>query len=181
MKFNTRKSQPIIKRDFNGLTIIIPVRISWFFIPLILFVLYQLTSGITDLDFKQRFHEAKIFYILRPLFLFFIILTVIRSILWLFFGKEIIHINKGVMQISKTILGLGRKKEYEIKNIRNMSLASQNKNSKNNKNNGKLAFDYKGKNIKFAIFIDENEAKKILEILEKNMYFNKENFLNNTP
>jgi len=112
-------------------------------------------------------------------------LAVTYTILWQLMGREIIKIEGGVLKVEKSINGFGRKKQYEIKSIKNIDInptqdlgiwgGAYNKNLYGMKS-GKIKFDYGMKTIKIANDIDEAEARMLIEKLKENVNMNEENF-----
>lgn len=103
----------------------------------------------------------------------------IRTILWMFIGKEIITAGQGVLTISKNLKLINRSRAYDMNEATNFyvrSTAPQNKwcivvrDESNSYNIGTIHFDYGMKTISFAEGIDEAEANYLLrQILEKGM------------
>ncbi|WP_067141275.1 hypothetical protein [Oceanivirga salmonicida] len=102
---------------------------------------------------------------------------------WFLFGYELIIVENGNLKISKKIWFINLKKEYEIREIKDISVV-RNFSSPAAYYNihtitsqfGRIKFDYGMKTIKFAINIDEAEAKMILEKLKRNHNFREFNF-----
>ncbi len=184
------KGRAKIKHDFSSLEIIIPNKITWTsFAPLLIglifltFIFYNISKE-SALDIKSVvhndfFHKVFVFFLLYFLFSF------IKPIIWIFFGEEIIIVDKGILSIKKAVFGFGLSKKYEIKSIRDMTVVHitdpyngiRNFNRRSlGKGIGKITFDYGMKTIKFAYEIDEAEAKKILKLFRQNRYFKEENF-----
>lgn len=91
-------------------------------------------------------------------------------------GKEVIAVERGELRIFRGVWGVGRKKVYDISEIRNLQvnpevygsqLLSQMR-SIYKLNSGTLKFDYGMKTVKFAAGIDEAEARFLMEKLSKN-------------
>ena len=100
------------------------------------------------------------------------------------FGKEQIIVARGVLKIEKTIYGIGKKKQFHIRSIKNLGLHLDPKKTttKNKakqsfiKKNGKLRFNYQNKKITFGNGISSSEALSILSLLKENKNFNPLNF-----
>ncbi|WP_197035207.1 hypothetical protein, partial [Oceanivirga salmonicida] len=101
---------------------------------------------------------------------------------WFLFGFELIIIKNGNLKILKKIWFINLKKEYEIEKIKNIfiiknpPLPSRNSICTFEDEFGRIKFDYGMKTIKFAVDIDEAEAKMIFEKLKRNHNFNEYNF-----
>ena len=110
---------------------------------------------------------------------------VFYSILRQLAGKEIIRIQRGSLTIERSVLGLGRNKEYEIYLIKDIGVIpakrfsdpggiSQVKIPGMAENS--LEFSYDGKTIKFAKYTKEAEADMIISRLKSSSYLKNENF-----
>ncbi|WP_197407677.1 hypothetical protein, partial [Oceanivirga salmonicida] len=103
---------------------------------------------------------------------------------WFLFGYELIIVENGNLKISKKIWFINLKKEYEIREIKDIAICQNTLPWLYNMNNRhpfpfgnqKIKFDYGMKTIKFAIEIDEAEAKMIIEKLKRNHNFRESNF-----
>ncbi len=173
--------------DFKSLKIEIPAKKSWFAIIFISFWMGGWAIG-------EILAIRKIFYPYLSLkadaFLLFWLaawtaagLHALYALLWNLIGKEIITIKRGIIKIEKSVLGIGRKKSFEIKFIKNLDINptptvgifALNSNLSGSKI-GKIKFNYGMKTIKFANEIDETEAKMIIEKMKNNINFSPENF-----
>ncbi len=179
----------IIKHDFNSLYIEIPSKNNWF---IIIFLTVWMGGWIVSEVFVIRIIINANSPIYANAFLLFWLLgwtigglLALYTILWQLIGRETISIEKGILTIDKSVKGIGRKKQYEIKSIRNLDInptqdigvwgGGYNRNMFMSKV-GKIKFDYGMKTIKFANDIDEAEARMIFKKLKENTNFKEENF-----
>jgi len=98
---------------------------------------------------------------------------VIKTLVWMVFGKEIIHIGHGKLEISRTGDLLNSKKLYDLKEAKSFEVQkstafnyldkSTHVNPFNASSIGTMQFDYGLKTIRFGIGIDEAEGKFILD------------------
>ncbi len=97
---------------------------------------------------------------------------------WMLIGYELIIIEKGVFIFQKKIGLINFKKEYEIKNIKCITVSKDTSEHIFSFRNeiGKIKFDYGMETIKFANDLDEAEAKMIICELQKNHNFTESNF-----
>lgn len=173
-----------IKHDFNSLRIEIPSKKNWFVIIFMLAWMGGWAVGEFSVIGILLRSDAPIFA--NAFLLFWLAgwtvggIFAIYSVLWMLIGSEIITIDRGILEIKKSIKGIGRKRSYEIKSIRNLDInpmqdmgiwgGNYNRNTFGMKG-GRIKFDYGMKTIKFANGIDEAEARMILEKLKSNMNF----------
>ena len=173
-----------IKNEFQSLRIEIPVKTKWFIIVLLLIfnlkILFSVFSKSLKYSMEDLFYDMEYaLYLMFTVLVIFVLGSVLVT-LWLLFGKEVIHVEKGILKIKKSLFGIGNQKAYEINKIKNMRIEIQKEMESKNRENGKIKFDYDNKTIRFASDVDDVEAEKILDALKNNIYFNKENFQNNT-
>jgi hypothetical protein len=85
------------------------------------------------------------------------------------FGKEIIIITSSIIRLKKDLLGIGPKKDLDIRNISDIRISPNNIGSNYldliDFKTGVIALNYGIKTYRFGNTIDEAEADKILNIL----------------
>lgn len=110
---------------------------------------------------------------------------VIYTILWQIAGKERVVADRGLLEISKGVSFLSRKKTYDISSIRNLDVQPQDTSTPWGRNrafnvfgssSGVVKFDYGMKTIRFGISIEEAEGRHILGLLRSDRNFTEENF-----
>lgn len=176
--------------NLNGrLEVSIPARRNWFVI-----IFYSVWLGGWFMGEKSTISEVikadspsdiDFFLLFWTLGWTFAGAFIIYSIIWQLFGKEILSIDRGALNLRKTALTIGSHKQYLIKDISNFSI-DQNYNTslfgggRTNYsgffNQGKIKFDYGLKTIRFGESIQEAEAKYILSLLRQNRHFVDGNF-----
>jgi len=105
----------------------------------------------------------------------FVGVMIVSKIIWNLFGKEIILLSAESLKIERRALKVSRSKIYALPDVKNFRLFRYSGRKSSffgwsgqefwNKN-GKLAFDYGMKTVKFAFEPDEAEASYILEFLK---------------
>jgi len=175
-----------INQDFYSLTFEIPSKKNW--IALIFMTVWLVGWGAGEFfAIREIFNSAT--DLVATIFLFIWLIgwtvggaVVFYFVLWQLIGHEIINIERGVLTLKKSVLGIGQARKYDIKSIKNMGIRfTHGVGGNNNKNmivkrGGKIKFDYNKKTIKFAKNIDEAEANSIVEKLKENTHFNTDNF-----
>jgi hypothetical protein len=175
-----------IDQDFYSLSIEIPSKRNW--ATLIFMTVWLVGWGVGEtFAIREIFNSDTDLMATAFLFIWLIGWTtggavVFYVILWQLIGHEIISVERGVLTLKKSVIGIGQARKYEIKSIKNLvGRFAQGAGVINNKNisgtkGGKIRFDYKKKTIKFAKNIDREEARIIVEKLRENTHFNKDNF-----
>lgn len=110
---------------------------------------------------------------------------VMYMISWQLVGREIITLERGLLKIEKSVKGIGRKKVYDVRSIKNIDInptqdvgiwgGYYNRNLFGMKG-GKIKFDYGMTTIKFANDIDEAEARMVIAKLKGDKNLKEENF-----
>jgi hypothetical protein len=99
---------------------------------------------------------------------------IFKAFMWRKFGIEKIKLREGKLFYKRDVAGKGKIKVYEFDFIKDFRVAEPKENSFfENFNNSywviageKLAFDYYGKEIKFAIQLDEADAKALFKVIK---------------
>ncbi|MEO6884106.1 MAG: hypothetical protein ABI199_08790 [Bacteroidia bacterium] len=97
-----------------------------------------------------------------------------KTLRWRMFGKEIIDINNETFSITKMLSGKGKEELFELKDIHELHLfEGREKGFFKSLNNsywvigfGSVAFDYDGKEIKFGLQVEEEEAKQLMKMVK---------------
>ena len=103
----------------------------------------------------------------------------IGTTLWMYFGKERILLTTTTLGIRREALGIGRSREYELSQVRNLRVSPRSFNMFNSGNSmralglggGNIAFDHGAATIRFGAGIDEAEAALIATDLESRHSF----------
>lgn len=94
---------------------------------------------------------------------------VVRTILWMAFGKEIVRVRHDELTIESKVFGLGKSREYDLAQVKRLRVApdSTQPNARAlramSSTGGLIAFDYGAKTVRFARSVDEAEAALIVE------------------
>jgi hypothetical protein len=118
--------------------------------------------------------NTKIALIVWMGFWFYFEYKITSAYLWRKSGKEIIKIRNNKFYYKKDVSGRGKLKTYSIDYIKDLRIVESKENAFfENLNNSywviageKLAFDYYGREIKFGIQLEEQEAKNLLKIIK---------------
>ncbi len=98
----------------------------------------------------------------------------LATILWGFFGKEILSVNQGVLTIKRDIFGLGPRRRYDIIKITNLRAtvpansvtADQYNRPKYGLYSGAIYFDYEDKRIMIGAGLPKPEAEELAAFLK---------------
>ncbi len=100
---------------------------------------------------------------------------VVRSFLWVMFGKELIKIDKIAFTIKRAYRSFGKMNEYYIENIKKMELhlpkersfQQAYENSPWIQGGERIQFEYMNKNIRFGRKLNEKDAKLLFQLVTK--------------
>ena len=98
----------------------------------------------------------------------------LSTLLWGFFGTEILSVNQGVLTIKRSVFGLGPRKEYQIIKISNLRTTAQSEPLATDRYNrsryglygGAIVFDYEGKSIMIGAGLPKPEAEELAAFLK---------------
>ncbi len=102
---------------------------------------------------------------------------IIRTLVWMIAGKEIISFSNTELKIHKKAMLLSKVKTYDIKEVKDFAVIPNTSTDNifggidglkfwNMGNQGSLKFDYGLKTVKLAMGIDEAEAKSLLDKIQ---------------
>lgn len=99
---------------------------------------------------------------------------IFKAFMWRKFGVEKIKLKENKFYYKRDISGKGKIKVYEFDFIKDLKIVEPMESSfSDNMNNSywmvggeKLAFDYYGKEIKFAMQIEDNDAKALYKVIK---------------
>ena len=188
------KGRATIYQDIKALYISIPSKKNW---AIILFMTFWMGGWVMGETFAIRmlFLSDEPGFPSAFLWLWLVGWTiagayVIYTIFWQIAGREIITLERGQLIIEKSVKGIGRKKVYDTRSIKNIALnltedsgpwgGNYNRNFAGMKG-GKIKFDYGMKTVKFANAVHEAEARMILNKLKENTYLSEDNFAIDHP
>ncbi|MFC0517366.1 hypothetical protein ACFFGT_24360 [Mucilaginibacter angelicae] len=172
------QGRAIVEDNFDYLKITIPAKRNYLFLVYIFFWLifwgFIGSSAITEFfrshgDFDRGF---MIFWISGWAFGF---VMAAKSIIWLFWGKEIIEIGMGTFSISRKNDLFTREKVYDLEECREFRIREVDSESDRkywsvfyyrNKERGTIAFDYGMQNFCFGEDLYEPEAQYLLSIMK---------------
>jgi hypothetical protein len=95
----------------------------------------------------------------------------VYAFLWNAWGKEIISVQKGTLEIFRSIFGYGKRKAYNLGEISNLRASGFFGNMFSKEYGmaqwglagGTIAFDYKYKTLRFGIGLEERDALELVE------------------
>lgn len=170
------KPRSSLEETPGELRIVIPLRANPVLLVLIGFWLLMMVSGSIMMATDSRFQEEQG----PPLFLILPFLLVFGSIgtaifLWNTFGKEVITVRDKTLILRGEILGLGRSREFDLSQVKNLRPAHPSAlpdwivsflrfpgfSPKT------ILFDYGARTFRFGPSIDEPEARKLIEAIER--------------
>ncbi|HLV42283.1 MAG TPA: hypothetical protein VKY37_08395 [Brumimicrobium sp.] len=150
---------------------------------LIWFALWVLIGGyVTSQLFQEYSQEEKLALFIFMIFWLYFALRVLRTILFLFFGKEYIKLDVSSLRVKKATGSYGRSKQYFIENINKLSLISLKDNSFQKvyddspwvRGANRIQFEYFQKKYSFGRKLEEKDAEMMFKIITKRI----EKFLN---
>jgi hypothetical protein len=94
--------------------------------------------------------------------------------LWIAFGKEIVNVREGALNIKRDVLGYGRNRSYNLGSIENLRASGffpsnsywENSLAQMKLAGGTVGFDYEGRIRRFGIQLTEPEAKELVRYLK---------------
>jgi hypothetical protein len=158
-------------REENGYRKVLPFRRSWLAIGILL--AFDIAFSIPAVTtFQQAASEwgkfDDLFDLVSALFLSAwllgwsiapILMTTILAVL--LFGREVIKVESGKVQIILGLPGIGLKGEYKVSKMRNMSLQAPIKGSGNSWRGSHISFDYGANSCEFGSNISEEDFAAI--------------------
>jgi hypothetical protein len=181
----------IIQDHFTELIITIPTKKNWLAIfPVAIWLAFWGMAEVFAISalFNQfTFFPGLIFFLIWITFWTFGGVMAFKSLLWNLIGKEIITVDQVSLTIDKKGALLFKKRMYDINQVK--SIRVQEDDTSNDgffsrrrtdfgfaAYEGTIRFDYGLKTIKFAVEIDEAEAKFIIEELKNRNLLTAKNF-----
>ncbi|MDF2436139.1 MAG: hypothetical protein K0Q95_515 [Bacteroidota bacterium] len=141
---------------------------SWFFIWTV--------SGIIVLSqyFRIQDQNTKVTIIVWMGFWLYFEYKIFRAFMWRKYGVEKIKLRENKFFYKRDVAGKGKVKVYEFDFIKDLRIIEHKENSfADNMNNSywmvggeKLAFDYYGKEIKFAMQVGDDDAKALMKLIK---------------
>jgi hypothetical protein len=141
---------------------------AWFFIwtvsGIVVFTQYFLTPD----------PNTKVMLIVWLGFWAYFEFRIFKAFMWRKYGVEKVKLKENKFFYKRDVAGKGKIKVYEFDFIKDIRIVELKENSfADNMNNSywmvggeKLAFDYYGKEIKFAMQIEESEAKALMKVIK---------------
>lgn len=150
--------------------------ITWFLLWLLIGVY------VTSQMFKDYNNEEKLALFIFMAFWLYFAIRVFRTMLYLFFGREYIKVDKNALRIKRSIGSYGTTKQYFIENITMFSMIAIKENSIQKvyddsvwvRGSNRIQFEFFQKRISFGRKLDDQDAKMMFQILTKRL----EKFLN---
>ncbi len=180
MNVEPKGNRSTIKNEGEELLIETPAKKYWsalvFLFVWFAFAVYGeiMASGRTTL-FEDSQHKD-FFQILWDLGWKLGITFVVVILLWSFFGKEKIVIDREVLTTGNWLFGLSLNKRYELDKIRNLVANDYERPSIFVRRNGAIKFDYGSQTIFIGSQIAGAEGRIIIEALRKSSKLSEKNF-----
>jgi hypothetical protein len=140
------------------------------------FLLWLLIGGyVTSQMFKDYNDQEKLALFIFMIFWLYFAIRVLRTMLYLFFGREYIKLDKNVLRIKRSIGSYGNTKQYFIENITKFSLIAMKENSFQKvyddslwvRGSNRIQFEFFQKRISFGRKLEEKDSKMMFQILTK--------------
>jgi len=104
-------------------------------------------------------------------------MAILGFVLWNLFGKEEINISSRYLELKRSLFGLGRKRQYDIKNVLNFRFNEISGNIFSLKarmafwgmGEGKIKFDYGMKSPSFGLGLEDAEANYIIKLIREKL------------
>lgn len=160
----------------EGLRIVIPVRANPFLLFFIGLWILMMAFGFIMMATDSRFHGEKGPPVLMFLPFFLVFGPIVATVfLWNAFGKELILVRDKTLTLRGELLGLGRSRDFDLTQVKNLRPAPPSAlpewfasfqrfpgfSAKT------IFFDYGAKTFRFGPSIDEPEARRIIEAIER--------------
>lgn len=140
------------------------------------FSVWILIGGYVTTQFFQDYtQEEKLALLIFIVFWLYFAIRVLRTILYLFFGREYIKLDKNSLRIKIATGSYGRSKQYFIENITKLSLNVLKENSFQKvyddspwvRGTNRIQFEYFQKTYSFGRKLEEKDAEMIFKIMTK--------------
>ncbi|MCG6964156.1 MAG: hypothetical protein LJE95_12905 [Acidobacteria bacterium] len=171
------KTRTKIRDDPDGLLLVIPARIEWFAAVLLVVWLGGWAVGEVSV-LRQVLHRSPDHPVSAFLTLWLIGWTVGglaagAALLWMLVGEERVLLRPDSLVIHKNILGIGRRRKYDLASIRRLRVTGpdSSRSSSGAGGSGWIAFDHGSRTIRFGQSVDAAEAFMLLEALKQRYPF----------
>jgi hypothetical protein len=122
---NINNSKATVIQDLNGLSISIPTATPVFILILsFMTISLMLYSGLYEVSkhFFSTIDQSDYNQIVMAVLLGLVVFNIIKTWLWMLFGKEIIHITNQHLTLKNSILGIGRTKTIPLPEVNQVSV-----------------------------------------------------------
>ena len=121
--------------------------------------------------------QENIIIVIFLIFWSYYAVKVLRSFLWLLWGKELIMIDELALSYKKSIRGYGKLTPYYIENISNLRVFNPKENSIQTvwekspwvKGGERIEFDYMGKVVRFGRKLKEKDTVLLYKLISKRL------------
>lgn len=143
---------------------------------LIWFVLWLLVGGYVTTSFFQEFSkEEKLALVIFMLFWLYFAIRVLRTILYLYYGKEYIKLDNNCLRIKTATGNYGKSTQYFIENITKLSVVPLKEGSFKKifedsawvRGANRIQFEHFKKNYSFGRKLDDKDSEMIFKILTR--------------
>lgn len=148
------------------------------------YMIYLLFGGLEQIDNsglegdpKEILRNQKIYVGVFVGFWLYFEYKVVKGMLWVVFGKELIRITNDSLQIKNSILTYGKLNKYFFENIKNMDLVKHERlsfgfdyeNAFWRKGTDSIIFDHRDKPVSFARKLDEKDSRLLFRFITDRM------------
>ncbi|WP_101759228.1 hypothetical protein [Oceanicoccus sp. KOV_DT_Chl] len=177
-KVDVSESRSIVSNTHNGLRIEIPAKKNWFLILFLGFWLVGWLFGeisVLTILLMPKEGEAPTLFLIAWLGGW----TVggafaIYAWAWNVFGKEVVEVNFHELALKKVVGNIKRSKEFDLAHVKDIRVQPSQHSMWSSRggmefwgiSGGTIAFDYGHSTHKFAVNLDEAEAKYLIEKIE---------------
>ena len=178
MKIEPAKARYIVENLASGIKVTIPTAKNWFVILFLCAWLGGWFFGFTSASGELLSQNNKTPSAFLSFWLFGWTLggiAVCFTILWQLFGQEIIEVTNGSLIRRILIGGVGLNREYDFSHVQALRVSQMDVAASQmarwspvpfGRTAGPIAFDYGARTIRFGSYLDEAEAKGLIEQLK---------------
>ena len=124
--------------------------------------------------FQELNMEEKLFLFVYLVFWGYFEYIVGRTWMWRKWGKEVIQVEGGNLELTNQVRKSGQTNRYFVQNIKNLSFEAEKSsfisiyfNSFWIRGGERISFQYMGKEVRFGRQLSEDECKRLLSVLKK--------------
>lgn len=183
----------LVQKDYTSV-IIFPKRTRWKeailfawvigFTVIGVIVVYLLLGGLESIDNSglegdpaEIIRNQKIYLVVFFGFWLYFEYKVVKGLMWVVFGKELIKITSDSLNIKNSIFSYGKSKRFFFENIRDIDMIKHERlsfgfdyeNAFWRKGTNNIIFEYRGKSISFGRKLDEKDSRLLFRFIVDRM------------